>query len=168
MIVRLILIGWLAFAVGPSVSADSGQGEAQRAFEQMKSLVGQWRRENAPESKLGIEFKLLANDSVLVETWSSAGEPYSLTIYHLDKDDLVATHYCPQGNQPRLKLVKGQAGAVLRFKFWDATNLPDISKSHQTALSFELTEGASLLRRGETYTEAGVGDASELLLKKVG
>ena len=77
---------------------------AAAAFDQLKTLVGTWRNADRPESPLRIRFCLTAGGSVLVESWEANGKPHSLTLYHRDGPALLATHYCPQGNQPRLAL----------------------------------------------------------------
>ena len=45
-------------------------------------------------------------------------------MYHLDGDRLLATHYCPQGNQPRLKLMDDGDPKRLSFAFVDGTGMP--------------------------------------------
>lgn len=150
-----------------SLQASESKSEAQVAFGKLSGLVGEWRQKDRPESTLGISFSLIAGDSVVVETWSSSGVPYSLTLYHLDGDNLVATHYCPQGNQPRLKMVLNGEGKSIDFKFWDATNLIDPNKSHQVALGFDFTGNSNELIRREAYRENGVDDPSQLHLVKV-
>lgn len=132
------------------------------AFERMKTLVGTWRIADAPQSPLRIHFSLQAGGTVLVEEWRRGDAPHSLTLYHRDGAALVATHYCPQGNQPRLVLEA--AGAVLRFGFRDASDL-DPGESHLVALSFDLS-GPTLVRE-ETYRQDGKDEPSTLRLVRV-
>ena len=44
------------------------------------------------------------------------GRPHSLTLYRRDGETSVATHYCPNGDQPRLTLSPASATKVLRFR----------------------------------------------------
>ena len=39
----------------------------------------------------------------------------TMTVFHPDHDDLVLTHYCAQGNQPRLRVAELTKGAVASF-----------------------------------------------------
>ena len=64
-----------------------------------------------------------------------ATEACSVALF--DGDALIATHYCAQGNQPRLKLTPGQ-GARIRFTFRDATDLAP-GESHLHDLAFDLS-----------------------------
>ena len=50
-----------------------------------------------------------------------------LTVFHLDGDRLILTHYCMAGNQPRMQATSYDAKkGEIRFQFLDATNLARI------------------------------------------
>ena len=123
---------------------------ADDAFAQLTRMVGTWRRADKPESPLRIRFYLTAGGTVLVESWEAGGKPHSLTLYHRDGEALLATHYCPQGNQPRLALA-GRDRSGLHFAFRDATDLDPAKESHQHDLWFDLSEPERPIR-GETYS----------------
>lgn len=132
---------------------------AESAFASLKSLVGTWRNADQPASPLRVRFSLTARGTVLVEEWTAAGRPHSLTLYHRDGDGLIATHYCPQGNQPRLAWRPG--GSTIRFAFRDATDLDPATESHQHDLAFDLSDPARPVR-SEMYRSAK-GDAPDRL-----
>lgn len=136
------------------------------SFEQMSALVGDWKREGEDGSKFHIQFELTANDSVLIERWVSRGKTHSLTLYHRDKADVVATHYCPQGNQPRMKMTTPDGASRIRFDFWDATNLVNPTDNHQHQLSFDLSDPEHV-RRGEVYMSGEGATSSELVLERM-
>ena len=123
-------------------------------FEQLCNLVGEWRD---TESSTEVDFRLSANGSVLVETWRwPERDIEALTLYHMDGEQLMATHYCPAGNQPRL-LLDTSDGTVITFKFHSATNLQDPNDDHNVEFWFKITSTDSFTRC-ETYTEGGVND----------
>lgn len=130
--------------------------DAETAFAQLSDLVGVWKNQENPDSPLRIHFYLTAGGTVLVEEWLAGDRPHSLTLYHRDGDTLVATHYCPQGNQPRLNMVQAQAGQIT-FAFRDVTDLDD-GESYQHDLRFDI-RGADVLLRAEVYHQ---GEDSEL------
>lgn len=134
------------------------------AFNEMKSLVGIWHKEGAENSNFLVSFELIANNSVLVETWLRKGKKHSFTMYHLDNEKLMATHYCPQGNQPRLVLTESSTINNLNFSFLDATNLIDLADSHQHSLGFEFSKDLNKILRRESYISEGTEDISELPL----
>ena len=138
--------------------------DVTKAFDEMKSLVGIWKKEGGQSPNFSVSFELTANSSVLVETWSHNGKKHSFTMYHLDNEKLMATHYCPQGNQPRLVLTKSSTIRNLNFSFLNATNLVDLADSHQHSLGFDFSMDVNKILRKESYVSEGTEDISELLL----
>jgi hypothetical protein len=132
---------------------------AQDAFAELSKLVGRWRPADGADGRLSIRFYLTAGGTVLVESWERAnGEPHSLTLYHRDGPSLIATHYCPQGNQPRLALA-GRDALGLHFTFRDATDI-DSAESHQHDLWLDLTDPNHPVRT-EVYSSAKGPGAQE-------
>ena len=66
------------------------------------------------------------------------GEEDMITMFHLDGDRLLLTHYCGAGNQPRMKATASPDGKTITFDFVDATNLasPQIGHMHRVIFSF--------------------------------
>ena len=145
----------------PEEAAGAVSAMSEDAFAQLKQLVGVWRRADGPQSSLRIRFYLTARGTVLVESWEARGQPHSLTLYHRDGDALLATHYCPQGNQPRLEL-RGRDGSGLHFTLRDATDLDPSTESHQHDLWFNLTDPDSPVR-SEVYSSKGGPGTQERL-----
>lgn len=115
-------------------------------FESIRSWEGRW--EVAETTALRIVFEATARGSAMVERWETSAGLHSMTIYHMDGEELIATHYCPQGNQPRLESREAASGEV-RFAFRDVTDL-DAGEAHAHALWF--TPGADgTLQRSEVY-----------------
>ena len=140
---------------------------AEDAFAELTRMVGTWRRADKPESPLRIRFYLTAGGTVLVESWEARGKPHSLTLYHRDGEALLATHYCPQGNQPRLALA-GRDPSGLHFLFRDATDLQPATEKHQHDLWFDLSDPERPVR-GETYSgKHGPGAPERLQLVRDG
>jgi len=132
---------------------------AENAFAELTRMVGVWRRADKPDSSLRIRFYLTAGGTVLVESWEAAGKPHSLTLYHRDGEALLATHYCPQGNQPRLALA-GRDTSGLHFVFRDSTDLDPATEKHQHDLWFDLSNPDRPVR-GETYSSKDGPGAQE-------
>lgn len=129
-------------------SALADQPSAAAVFDQLKSLQGQWRSAK-PDGKTTVEYRLIANGTALVETWTMSPTRQSMTVYAMDGERLLATHYCPQGNQPRLVLAGTDASGTHRFDFLDGTNLQDPEGFHEHAFTVRI-DGDALTRR-ETY-----------------
>ena len=134
-------------------------------FEQLRSLIGKWKNTDKNKNEL-VEYRLSACDSVLVETWTWPDRKIEgLTLYHMDADKLMATHYCPLGNQPRLLLEQPGDSPRIVFKFDSVTNLPDETVGH--CIEFWMEIGASSFARSETYKENDSLDISESIYQKL-
>ncbi|TLM76866.1 hypothetical protein ACONUD_10005 [Microbulbifer harenosus] len=149
--IELMRIVWFLLILVFSFSATA---DPSNDFEKLKSLVGEWKKEGSDSKDFYISFQSSANGSVLIENWIYKGASHSFTVYHLDGESLLATHYCPQGNQPRLKLGKSSDPNSISFEFQDATNLKSLKDSHQHSLSFEFLDNNTILRN-ESYSKAG-------------
>ena len=127
--------------------------DAAKAFQQLSALTGEWEGKFANGRVHRVTYRLSAGGTVLVETWALAPGRESMTLYHLDGPALVASHYCPQGNVPRLELASSE-GDTLRFRFRDGANLQEKGKAHQHAFWIQL-RGKDAYARSETYVENG-------------
>jgi hypothetical protein len=117
-------------------------------FESLKALIGCWSGKAQDGQTIGVTYSIHANNSVLLEHWRFRNTD-ALTLYHLDRDQLMATHYCPLCNQPRLNLTAVDDGK-LHFTCVSATNLIRASDEHQHAFDIKLIDGAHFWR-SESY-----------------
>ena len=144
----LLCLSTLSFYT-TSVSA-AQDDTAFKHFEQFKSLLGHWRGAYKNGRSHDVTYRLSANDTALIETWKMSVDREALTIYTIDGDRVLATHYCPQGNQVRLVLATVENEQSYRFTFLDGANLQDQDRYHQHA--FRITFGNSnSFTRSETY-----------------
>jgi hypothetical protein len=121
-------------------------------FRQLGSLVGTWSGHFSSGSAYTVTFRYTAAQSVLVETWTLGSGRESMTLYALDGDRLLATHYCPQGNQPRLQYTGVDNTGRWQFRFRDGSNLHVKGRSHQQAFWMKL-QADGTFERGETYVD---------------
>lgn len=119
---------------------DKPQGKAKAGspgFDALKKLVGDWTA-NGPDGKpMETKFRLSAGGSVLVETLFPGRPEEMVTMYHMDGPDLILTHYCMLGNQPRLKAVSAKETKKLMFKSVGGTNMkPEDMHMGQAIITF--------------------------------
>lgn len=153
----------LSFATGARAEARSEPLTPAQQFEQIRAWEGRWQVEETPALK--IVFESTARGSAMVERWETQSGLHSMTLYHMDGDVLMATHYCPQGNQPRLES-RGTSQGEIRFEFRDVTDL-SAGESHTHALWFT-QEADGTLKRSEVYRgEGGLQPASHYTLSKL-
>ncbi len=161
-----ILLPLLIFLTSVSATGNDSDS-ATMAFDEMKTLVGYWTKKDADNAEFKIHYELTANDTVLVETWLYKNQKHSMTAYHRDGDHLLATHYCPQGNQPRLQMKQVAQSSDIVFEFRDATNLDSLKDSHQHSLRFNLQDKNVSITRGETYSSGKGDETTEFILERI-
>ncbi len=126
----------LAALVGASASA--GSMDAKAAFARMKTLAGQWEVDgNMGKGRL--TYEIISNGSAVTERESMGNMQPMITVYYLDGDRLLMTHYCMAGNQPRMQAqAYDPATGEIQFRFLDATNLAP-GAGHMHNATFHLT-----------------------------
>ena len=150
------------------LSASSQAAETTAPWARLKTLIGSWQRADAstPASKaFRIRYRLISSDTALVEEFGDPARQVTQTVFHPDGDRLLATHYCAQGNQPRLRLRAGPASDVLVFEFLDATNLQHAGDSHLVRLTLRWRDADHLVRE-EVYAANGRAEAATLTLER--
>lgn len=146
---RLSLLIATAFVL-PAHADDTAP---RAAFDGLKHLVGDWKSTKTGSSTT-VNYRVIANGSTLIESWTMSPTRQSMTVYTLDGDRLIATHYCPQGNAPRLQLTRTDNDGAHHFLFFDGANLQDPAGSHEHAFRIRL-DASGTLTRNEVYIRNG-------------
>lgn len=111
----------------------------QHNFEMMKSLAGNWEGDG-PDGPTKVSYKIVSAGSAVMETIDHGDMPgMMVTMYHLDGNKFMMTHYCSAGNQPRMRLVSGTP-TELTFEMYDATNLLSTKDAHMRKLVITWTD----------------------------
>ena len=155
----------LFLLASPAPAADPARPDVP--WTRLKTLVGTWQRTDAStpaQRAFRISYRLISADTVLVEEFGDPAQQVTQTMFHADGSRLLATHYCAQGNQPRLQLRAGAADTLV-FEFLDATNLRAPSDSHLVRLTLRWKDADHLVRE-EVYASNGREEASTLLLER--
>jgi hypothetical protein len=115
------------------------------AFDQLKSLAGEWERTNTQGSKVSLTYQVVSNGSALMERLKSGDMSEMITMYSLDGDHIVATHYCSAGNQPTMQTPTA-AAATGKYDFTfvrvSGTKTPD--EGHMVALTLTMPDSNHL------------------------
>lgn len=155
MRIRIVLM--LVLASAPLFAAEQmSKIEKNPAYDKMKTLVGSWQgtvNENGKPLDTHARFKLVSDGSALASWLDEDTAHEMITMFHMDGDNLMATHYCAAHNQPRMVLVSGGDPSRLVFKFKDGTNIqPDAGHMQQVAFIFD---GANHHIEEWTYLQNG-------------
>jgi len=105
-----------------NISAAFAESDAHKQFDQLKGLEGKWVGKNSQGEALEVTFRMTAGDSALMSEIHGHGPENMITMFHLDGDRLIMTHYCGAGNQPRMKVISDDPKSI-SFEFFDGTNI---------------------------------------------
>lgn len=132
----------LLFVAGAVLAASAPEEKAKAAaakpqppskLDALKKLAGDWveiGEDGKPTGKVVSTYRVTAGGSAVEETLFGGTPHEMITLYHLDGDDLVLTHYCVAGNQPRMKAEKQTDPNKLVFNCDGGTNLKSENDEH--------------------------------------
>lgn len=132
----------LAVIVGLAATPLAGAQDtapAASAFDRFKALTGEWIDVDGvagPKGAVLATYRLTGGGSAVVETLFPGARHEMTTIYHRDGNDMVLTHYCAGGNQPRMRARMVKANTVA-FEFDGGTNFDPARDSHMHDATIE-------------------------------
>ncbi|MGC1435693.1 MAG: hypothetical protein WA847_07360 [Terriglobales bacterium] len=106
------------------------QSDAQKSFDQLKSLTGSWEGKNSMGQSVQVSYRMTAGGSALMSEIVGHGETMISMINFDGPNRLLLTHYCAVGNQPRMQASTSPDGKTITFNFFDATNLDSPQSGH--------------------------------------
>ena len=116
-------------------SAGFAQSAAQKSFEQLKSLAGSWDG-TLDGQPMHVTLRVTSMGNALMHEMKGAGPDDPITMFNLDGDRLMLTHYCDAGNQPRMAAKVSPDGKTIVFDFLEATNLQSSQMGHMQRVTF--------------------------------
>lgn len=112
--------------------------KSQPEFDKIKSLAGNWEGKGTAGNPVQINYRVVSGGTAVVESILEKPEAEMITVYYLDGDRLMLTHYCMANNQPRMRAdAPASNPATIKFSFVDATNLSSPDDGHMDAHSIE-------------------------------
>src|SRR5437870_3038593 len=149
------IVGMVLFVVAPAAFA-ADKIKSEEAFDRLASLKGEWKGEiNGVDTTL--IYTLTANASALMEECRPGKGPEMITMFTIDGDHLIATHYCSTKNQPQIATSTiTDAQKPLTFSLVRVTGLKSADDWHNTGLTViqedndHLTQEWSYQSKGKT------------------
>jgi hypothetical protein len=146
-------VGMMALLLSATaVAADRTKSE--KAFDRLASLQGDWEGEQKG-TKIRVTYTLTANGSALMEQFRPDKGPVMITMFTVDGDHLIATHYCSARNQPQMvtsAITDAQKPLVFSLARITGLNSPD--DWHNTGLTV-IQEDNDHLTQEWTYESSG-------------
>lgn len=163
ILIILVVTAAVALPQDNPLKAAAAQSDAKKAFEKMKTLAGSWQ---GTVMGIPINFTIRAASSgtaILHEgDTSEAGPPkHEITMFYVEADRLLATHYCDAGNRSRWEGKMSPDGKAIEFSFLDVAGptrggyLKDMvltmvdADHHIVGFTFVMPDGKPIQLRGE-------------------
>ena len=134
---RFLVGGLVLLAFTAGARSDDKTVKAPAAphpgLERMKKLAGTWveaDKDGKPTDKVVSVIRVTAAGSAVHETLFPGSPHEMVSLYHRDGADLVMTHYCALGNQPRMKADPKSPPNQICFKFAGGSNLNPAKDKH--------------------------------------
>ena len=113
------------------------QSDAQKALDRFKSMAGTWTGKSPQGQISTVTYQLMAGGTSVMGD-IKMGDDAMTSMFYVDHDRLLMTHFCPSNNQPRMKATISPDGKSVAFDFIDATNLasPEAGHMHRAVYVF--------------------------------
>lgn len=159
----------LCVAVMTLATAAVAQSDAQKSFNELKTLAGKWEGPvkvvpPMPQMDNGkpmdITMRVTSRGNALVHEMQEAGSPdnpskndHPVTMLYMDQGRLLLTHYCDAGNRPRMVAKASPDGKTVEFNFLDVAG--STQEGHMTHAVFTFIDAN---HHTEDWTFALPGD----------
>lgn len=128
---KIILLFTLLFQCASFASAGS-----ETAFESFKSLKGKWSiQSNGKPIPVEMTYDDGSKGSIITEQFGK-----ELSVFYRDGNELLMTHFCNVGNQPRLKLKANSLPGRIEFEKFDITNLESKTSPHVQKIIYKIID----------------------------
>jgi hypothetical protein len=150
-VLPVVLTSLTAVAFAQSVAPPVVPSDAQKSFNQLKTLAGTWtgpvkldprQQEMGDGTVMQISLRVTSRGNALVHEMKEAGttdDParydHPLTMLYLDGDRLLLTHYCDAGNRPRMVAKTSSDGKRVEFDFLDVAGGTDYGHMHHAVFT---------------------------------
>jgi hypothetical protein len=159
---RMTMMCVLAAAALALAGEDMPKAKAKNPqLERMKKLAGEWARvgeDGKPTEGVAVIYRVTSGGSAVIETLLPGSAHEMITMYHMDGDDLVLTHYCAMGNQPHMKADPKSAEGTITFNFAGGANIDPTKDAHMHDVVFTFVDDDHLETAWTLWNEGKAAD----------
>jgi hypothetical protein len=118
------------------------QSDAQKSFAELKTLAGSWEGTFEGKPLHGqVTLRVTSMGNTLMHEMKSTDRPDDpISMFTIDGDSLIMTHYCDAGNQPHMVGTVSPDGKTFTFDFVSATNLLSSQDGHMQHVVFTIID----------------------------
>jgi hypothetical protein len=168
----LLLIGGCAQSNSQSAGRDTivtaASPDQERALlGQVKALEGKWEMVGDDgKPQLATTYQVSSGGNVVREVMFPGASHEMTNVYHMDGSDLVMTHYCAVGNQPRMRAAR-KSGNTIHFTFDSVTNHTSRSQTCMREMSLEVVDNDHIVQRWKSYQDGKPVEGADFVLTRV-
>jgi len=141
----------------PMAALAAAKTKSEEAFDRLTSLKGEWKGEMSGVPTT-LTYTLTANGSALMEECRPRNGREMITMFTVDGDHLIATHYCSAKNQPQLAtsaILDPQK--PLEFLLVRVTGLKSADDWHNTGITVIQDDNAHLTQEWSYESKGKTG-----------
>lgn len=124
---------------------------AQKSFDALKTLAGVWQgpvkvtppMPGMDGKAMRVSLRVTSRGNALVHEMKEAGTPDDpthyddpVTMFYMDNDRLLLTHYCDSGNRPRMTAKSSPDGKTVEFTFLDVAGSTQFGNMDHAVFTF--------------------------------
>ncbi len=137
--------------------------DAESAFDFLKSMNGTWQRAGGNHD-YGVKspmstFRVSGAGSSVVETIFPNDPSEMVSVYHMDGNDLLMTHYCALHNAPVMKFQKTDKPGEIKFVFKGGTNFDPKVDMHVHEGYFKIANDKTIKATFVVFNDGKPGQA---------
>jgi len=135
-------------------SAASAQSEAQKTFDSLRTLAGDWEGPvtvtppmpgmgDDGKANLHVSIRVTSRGHAIVHELQEAGTPldpakydHPVTLLYVDGDKLNLVHYCDAGNRPHMVAHTATDGKTVEFVFADMSGGNEYGHMNHSVFTF--------------------------------
>lgn len=137
----LLVVAWCGYVSGQAKKPEAiPQKPSSPAFDRIKALAGEWEGKASDGMVVRTTYRVVSNGSAVMNVLDPGGEHEMITMFHMDGPNVMVTHYCAVGNQPRMVAKPGAKADVIEFAFKDVTNVSNAAEGHMYGLTLAITD----------------------------
>ena len=143
----------------PTVYPDAIAEHDVTMLGQISELLGDWEMADEEGTQQHVAtFAMTAGGSAVREIMFPGDDHEMTNLYHMDGGDLVITHYCAAGNQPRMvasQAVETDDGTVFHFEFESVSNLRESHDHYMGNMTLTILKSGGLRQDWRSYDREG-------------
>lgn len=138
-------------------------------LDKLKALQGDWTGKAADGDQTIdalVTYRVVSNGSAVMESLFPGTPHEMITMYTPDGEDLMLTHYCSMGNQPRMRTTPASKGDTLAFDFVDGGNMKSVKDAHMHSATIKFVDADHITAEWMMYVDGKSTGAHKMELAR--